>query len=138
MSRHLFYAPGKIAARRAAGLSSLAIGDQLFTCTVKLIAERGKARMAEGLDLPITPAAIDYFERKKTALRAGYFRQRYGRDYWTGQRRHVRVRDRHWNEGYQDGVDGSVFVGKPPAWSDARWRSYSLGLERANAEAPHA
>ena len=94
MPRNLFYAPAKRDARRAADLSLLAVRDQLFASTIKLIARRGKARLAAGSDTAITPNAVEYFERKKAALRASYFRQRYGRDYWTGQCRRQRAERR--------------------------------------------
>lgn len=93
MPRNLF-APAKRQARLSASLSLLAVHDRLFAVTIKNIAQRGKARLAAGSDTAITPNALEYFERKKAALRASYFRQRYGRDYWTGKCRRQRAERR--------------------------------------------
>ena len=134
MPRNLYFAPAKRDTRRAADLSLLAVHDQLFAVTIKIIAQRGKVRLAAGSDTPITPTAIEYFERKKAALRASYFRQRYGRDYTTGERRHLRQCVRWWNQGYQDEVEGGTFWRRPESWSDARWRRYCDGVETAARE----
>jgi len=101
---------------------ALQSGDRLFRPLLAGMLEQAK-REALG------EAALGYLKRKQDAVRAAYFRQRYGRDYWTGARRHNRERDAWWNEGYQDDVEGRVLWRRPLGWSDKRWNAYLLGSE---------
>lgn len=102
-------------------------GDRLFRPLLAGMLEQAK-RGALG------DAGLAYLKRKQDAVRASYFRQRYGRDYWTGARRHVRQRDEWWNEGYQDDVDGSVLYRRPDSWGVARWSCYCRGVETSRAD----
>jgi len=67
-----FRNPVKIAARRAVHLDLLATYDDLFSSAARTM-------MASNC---FTVPALDYLTRKRRAIRAGYFRQRYGRDYY--------------------------------------------------------
>jgi hypothetical protein len=116
-------------ARRGASLDRLASSDLLASTLGHAIVRRCDRSEPFGpprFDAP-PPALLNYYLRKLGECRASYFRLRYGRDYWTGRRRHARERDAWWNEGYQDGVEGSVLIRQPAAWSDRRWRAYCAG-----------
>lgn len=128
MSHRLTFAPIKREQRRAHSLDALAIGDRLFARTAQLMVAHGC----------YTVPALDYITRKRKALRAAYFRQREGRDFATGQRRHMRDRVRWWNEGYQDEVDGRPLYRRPDGWSLRRWDRYADGVETARNEGRRA
>lgn len=82
----------RLSSRRAVGhgvhLSNLASGDTLFLGTLRAIVAKCDQTRPFGPPTYRAPsdAMCEYVDRKKKALHASYFRQRYGRDYWTGLR----------------------------------------------------
>lgn len=75
-------------ARRAVSLENLRDGDTLVQTMSHAIKRRLDRSIEAGppvYDVP-SVALLDYFTHKRAQVRACYFRQRYGRDYWTGKK----------------------------------------------------
>ncbi len=118
--------------RATRSLELLAIVDRLgITARNYIMGQGGDCRL-------LTQATMDYQARKTAALKAEQFRLRYGRDYMTGRRRHIRQRDTWWNQGYQDDADGSILHRQPDAWPRKRWVAYCLGVEASQADGRRA
>lgn len=88
------YKPREMARRRLATVDVLTSEDRLMAGLGAII-----VRKLTSYPNPFGPpvhsapsrALLDYYQRKKEAIRAAHFRVRYGRDYWTGASRHRRT-----------------------------------------------
>lgn len=90
----LTYAPRKLAERRMRTLDALTGDDRLMrTLGAAVVRKLTHYPTPYGPPAHHSPsqALISYYDAKRRAIRAAYFRQRYGRDYWTGEPRHHRA-----------------------------------------------
>lgn len=131
----------RLSRRRAAGhgldLSLLATGDTLFHNLAASIVRKCDLTPPYGPPTYVTPSAavMEYLDRKRVALRASHFRQRYGRDYWSGLPARERISPAFaaaFKCGYQDELSGAPSTSAPPVHTTGRAFAY---YERGRREA---
>lgn len=90
----LTYRPAEMACRRMATLDVLTSEDRLMAGLGAIIVRKLSA-YPDPFGPPVhsrpSQALLDYYQRKRQAIRAWQYRIRYGRDYWTGEPRHQRA-----------------------------------------------
>lgn len=123
----------RLSSRRAVGhgvdLSLLATGDTLIFSLCRAIVV--KCDQTRPFGPPAyrspSPAVLAYLDRKKAAIRASYFRQRYGRDYWTGLPARERISPAFsaaFKCGYQDELSGAPSTSSPRVHTTGRAFAY--------------